>query len=129
MSAGIIMPTVLTVTLAGAQTARAAAASIAAPFNGKIVSVSAAAGTAPVGADMLIDVNVGGTSVFDVDADRVTIADGAQTDVADATGAAADTDFAQGALITVDVDQVGSGTAGSDVTVCIVIDADTNPTD
>lgn len=86
----------------------------------RILSVELVAGTAPVGADLIVDVNVEGTSQFTA-ASRPRIVAG-QT-----AGSAVPADnpgdqalVAPGEDFTVDVDQVGSGTAGSDLTVSVV---------
>ena len=69
--------------------------------------------TAPTGAAILVDINRSGTSIF---ATRLTIAingnedNGAYAFVANVTGAVGD-------VFTMDIDQVGSGTAGADLTV------------
>lgn len=123
------MPTVITAQVDGAIATGAAQVTIAAPFAGKVADVSAAVGTAPTDADMVLDVNVGGTSVYAAAGDQPTIAATEQAGTAAPTAAAAVVDFAEGDLITIDVDQVGSTVAGSDLTVCIVLDADLNPTD
>lgn len=78
--------------------------------------VQVSVGTAPTGAALIVDVNVNGTSVFTDPADRPTVAAGANRATADAGQAA----FAPGAYLTVDVDQVGSTVAGSDLRVSVV---------
>ena len=88
-----------------------------APARVRIDEVRCHVGTAPVGATILVDVNDDGTTVFTTQGHRPTIADGAN----DATSGAADggTSVAKNSVITIDVDQVGSGTAGSDLTVFV----------
>lgn len=84
-----------------------------------IVSVTAGVGTAPTGATLIVDVNNNGTSVWNVTtANRPTIAISGFT----ATGGALDdTTLAAGEYLTVDIDQVGSTVAGSDLVVNIVL--------
>lgn len=80
-----------------------------------LTGVRLAVGTAPVGAAILVDVNKGGTTIFTTQGNRPTIADGATSG---GPGTAPNvTAVAAGDLLTIDVDQVGSGTAGSDLTV------------
>ncbi len=82
-----------------------------------ITKVFLAANTAPVGAAIIADVNKGGTTLFTNQAHRPQIADGQNT------GFTTDIDVAEwgdGTYLTVDIDQVGSGTAGSNLTVHIV---------
>lgn len=108
----------------------------AAPFPVELVSVSLAAGTAPAGADLIIDVNKNGTTVFTTQANRPKIVDGQTVGNADIKPAlTAGTNyiytpypsakplgvFAKGDKITVDVDQVGSGTAGSNLGIVLVL--------
>jgi hypothetical protein len=72
--------------------------------------------TAPLGADGLVDINKNGTSLFTTQENRPKILDGQQ----DASTTAPDiTTFVSGDYITVDVDQVGSSVAGSDMTVVL----------
>ncbi len=83
-----------------------------------IQAVRASVGTAPTGQDLIVDVDVDGTTIFTTQANRPTIADGTNT-----SGKVTDADVValpDGHYLTVDVDQVGSGTAGADLTVTIV---------
>lgn len=98
--------------LAGAQTATTDVAGFVAPAKMKLVGVRAKALTGNTGADLLIDIHNGGTTIFTTQSNRVTIADGATE------GAAGTIELPvldEGDVITVDVDQVGSTVAGSDV--------------
>lgn len=82
-----------------------------------ILSVRASVGTAPTGQSLIVDVNVNGTTIFTTQANRPTIAAAGNT-----SGKVTNMDvttIADGSYFTVDVDQVGSGTAGSDLTVQI----------
>jgi hypothetical protein len=81
-----------------------------------IVKVRASVGTAPTGAAVIVDVNKNGTTIFTTQANRPTIAaaGNASSDaVPDITAVAA------GDYITVDVDQIGSTVAGSDL--CVIL--------
>lgn len=72
--------------------------------------------TAPTGQAIIADVHKGGTTIFTNQAHRLNI------DAAANTGTTADIDvatLADGDQITVDIDQVGSGTAGSSLVVMI----------
>jgi hypothetical protein len=80
-----------------------------------IVSLRASVGTAPAGSSIIIDVNVNGTTIFTTQANRPTIAVGSFT-----SGKITNMDVATvpiGGYLTVDIDQVGSTTAGSDLTL------------
>ncbi len=76
-----------------------------------------AANTAPVGAAIIVDVNKGGTTIFTTQSNRPQIADGANTGNTTTFNV---TTWADGEYLTVDIDQIGSGTAGSNLTVHII---------
>jgi hypothetical protein len=112
----IIPSSVVTLQREGTLTAAAGLASFRAPFAGKVTGVTVAVLTAPVGASLIVDVNKGGTTLYTTQANRPTIAAGTSS----ATASLPDvTEFAAGDVITVDVDQIGSGTAGAGLTVAI----------
>lgn len=79
--------------------------------------------TAPVDSDMIADVNIAATSLWDAtQANRPTIADGDTF----ATGTDFDTaTIEDGDVLTLDVDQIGSGTAGGQVTLILEGTAET----
>jgi hypothetical protein len=87
-----------------------------APCDGKIVKVTGAVVSAPAGSSAILDVNIGGTTIFTTQANRPTVAAGATSAT---TGVAQVVEFSAGDVITVDVDQVGSGTAGTGFMVAI----------
>lgn len=77
-----------------------------------------AAGTAPTGADLVVDVNKNGATIFSTQANRPRVAaggNGGALAVPDVTS------IADGDYLTVDIDAVGSGVAGADVTVGVVM--------
>lgn len=81
-----------------------------------IHGVLVTAGTAPTGASLILDVNKNGTTIFTTQANRPTIADGSTSSslaIPDVTAVATND------KITVDIDQVGSSVAGSDLVVVI----------
>jgi len=79
-------------------------------------NVRASVATAPVGSDIIIDVNKNGESVFTTQSNRPKIYAG-QVLVSHSTPDV--TEFVEGDYITVDVDAVGSLNPGSDLTVQI----------
>ena len=82
-----------------------------------ITSVRASVGTAPTGAALLVDVNKNGTTLFTTQSNRPSVAISGNT----ATAAAVQvTSWAAGEYLTVDVDQIGSTVAGSDLVVTVV---------
>jgi hypothetical protein len=89
------------------------------PTAGTLTAVKATVTTAPVGSDLIIDINEAGTSVLST---KLSIDDGEKTSETAATppvisGSA----LADDAEITIDIDQVGSGTAGAGLKVILYI--------
>ena len=84
-----------------------------------IEQVRASVGTAPTGSTLIVDVNKNGTTIFTTQGRRPAIAISEFT--ATPSAAIEVTSLAQGDYLTVDVDQVGSTIAGSDLTVTIVL--------
>ena len=81
-----------------------------------IGTVRVSAGTGPVGQALIVDVHKNGTTIFSTQANRPKIADGQVT----GTAPAPDTPvWGIGEYLTVDVDQVGTTTPGSNLTVTI----------
>lgn len=104
--------------IAGVQTTGTNKAMALMPVAGTIVGIRAYALTPPTGATLILDVNKNGTTLFTTQANRPTIAiagNASSLTLPDVTAVAA------GDRITVDVDQIGSGTAGSDVMVAVTI--------
>lgn len=93
------------------------------PFAGSIISVTASVLSAPAGSSVILDVNKNGTTIYGTQANRPTIAAAA---VSATAGVNSVKTFAAGDVITVDVDQVGSGTAGTGFTVAIAYDGRKN---
>ncbi len=83
------------------------------PSSATVTRVRASASQAPVGASIIVDVNLNGTTIFTTQANRPTIAAGDNTDtsIPDVTSVVA------GDYLTIDIDQVGSTTPGSNLTV------------
>jgi hypothetical protein len=91
------------------------------PIDGSytVVGTRLTAGTAPTGADLIIDVNKNGTSIYTTQANRPTITAGQN---AGGPGATPDvTALIAGDYLTVDIDQIGSTVAGSDLTVTVMV--------
>lgn len=103
-----------------------------APRAQKLYRVFAQVGTAPAGASILLDVHrvaaggattAAGTTVFTDQARRPAIAAGttASSMTSTTVGVPQVTDLAAGDILRVEIDQVGSGTAGSDLVVQFVL--------
>ncbi len=105
---------------AGTQTAAAKKHQWIAPVAGTIVGVRARLDTAPTGAAAIYDLNINGVTAYTTQANRPTVAiaaNDATTTLPDVVAVAA------GDRISVDCDQIGSGTAGSDLTFSVAIKA------
>lgn len=85
-----------------------------APWDCTVANVTATVGTAPAGADLIVDVNKNGTTIFTTQANRPTIAAGTQDDLSSTPDVVS---IAEGNVLTIDIDQVGSSTAGADLIV------------
>src|SRR6266508_3132996 len=81
-----------------------------------LVLVRASVGSAPTGSAVIVDVNKNAVTIFTTQANRPTIPAAGVTDLADAIDL---TSMAAGDYLTVDIDQAGSTTPGSDLTVQI----------
>lgn len=86
-------------------------------INCEIVSVVARVSTAPTGAAVIVDLNRNGTTVFTNQANRPAIADGSKSSIV-VTSMDVVT-LAPGDYLTVDIDQIGSTIAGSDLVVAV----------
>lgn len=102
--------------LSGVMTTRTGLQGLPLGTSYRLVEVRARINTAPTGLALVVDVNKNGTTIYGTQANRPTIAIGGNA----ATGGTASvTTFAAGDVLTVDVDQVGSTVAGSDLVVAI----------
>lgn len=84
-----------------------------------ISGVRASVGTAPAGASIIIDISKNGTTIFTTQANRPTIA--AATNTSGNVTTMDVTTVAAGEYLTVDIDQIGSTTAGADLTVQVEV--------
>lgn len=81
-----------------------------------VESIHAYVNTAPTGASLIVDVQKNGTTLFTTQGNRPTIAAGSNS----STNTMPDvTTFAANDILSVNVDQIGSTVAGSDLTVVI----------
>ena len=86
------------------------------PFAGKISYVTAALITAPAGASAIIDLNKNGTTMYTTQGNRPTIAAGSTYVTATLPDVLT---WAAGDVLQLEVDQKGSSTAGSDLSVVV----------
>jgi hypothetical protein len=101
---------------AGAQTVKTGVSKVPLLGSGTIVAVKGYLNTAPTGATFIVDVNKNGTTIFGTQANRPTWSISAN---AATVGALSVTTFAANDVLSVDVDQIGSTVAGSDLTVVV----------
>ncbi len=87
------------------------------PAAATLVGIRMACNTAPVGENLICDVHKNGTTIFTTQGNRPTIIDGAYATAASAVPDV--TAVAAGDYLTVDIDNIGSGTAGSDLTLTV----------
>ncbi len=100
----------------GALITQTGVAQVPVPATATIGDITARVATQPTGASIKVDVNKNGTTVFTTQANRPTIA--VSTNVS--SQAVPDvTSLVAGDYLTVDVDQIGSTIAGSDLVVVI----------
>lgn len=110
---------------AGAVSVATGALRYSIPGGCTILGATARITTAPVGAAMLIDINKNGTTIYTTQSGRLSIADGANVSTATGSGTSGENQshevltLADGDYITFDIDQVGSGTAGSNLVICL----------
>lgn len=87
------------------------------PVVATLIGVSITVGTAPVGADVIVDLNLDGTTIFTDQANRPRILSGqtvsGETTLLDVTA------VAKGQYLTADIDQIGSTVPGADLTVTV----------
>lgn len=89
------------------------------PVGMALTGISAGVVTAPTGADLIVDVNDGGTTIMTTNKLRIDAGE-SSTHTAATAPALTDTALAKGALITIDVDQIGSTVAGAGLKVYLV---------
>jgi len=93
------------------------APTILSPCTLTITKVKLVVKTAPTGQAIIVDVNKNGTTIFTTQANRPQIAAGNTTGD---SGTPDVTALAETDKLTIDIDQVGSGTSGADLTVEVV---------
>lgn len=88
------------------------------PFAMTLTAVRASVATAPVGSTLIVDINEAGTSVLST---KLSIDASEETSETAATAAViSDSALADDAEMTIDIDQVGSSTAGAGLKVFLI---------
>jgi hypothetical protein len=83
-----------------------------------IVKIRGYARTAPTGADLIFDINKNGSTIWSSQGNRLKILAGENSGSQTTFNTAV---LAEGDVVDLDCDQIGSGTAGSDVTVLVSV--------
>jgi hypothetical protein len=95
-----------------------AVVTFAMPYAFTLTGVKASVTTAPVGSTMLIDINEAGTTILST---KLMIDASEKISATAATAAViSDTALADNALITIDIDQIGSSTAGAGLKIYLI---------
>lgn len=110
-------PQMFTWSMSGTLSVAAGGLGFRAPIALEIQHARLSVSTAPTGADLIVDINKNGTTMFTTQANRPRIAAGAYTE--SATTAPDVVSVAAGDRLTVDIDQVGSTVAGSNLVVVL----------
>jgi hypothetical protein len=84
------------------------------PYSGTILKAYADAQTAPLGADIIFDLNINGVTIWSTQSNRLKIVDGQTSGSQTAFDTTA---LVEGDILSIDVDQKGSNTAGRDIRV------------
>jgi hypothetical protein len=87
--------------------------------NYEFVSVEVNVGTASAGAAVLVDINKNGTTIYSTQGNRPSVSAGATRATNSGRNTPNTTTFGAGDVITVDVDQTGTTTPGSNLGVVI----------
>lgn len=88
------------------------------PYAFTVTAVRASVTTAPAGSTITVDINESGTSILST---KLTIDAGEKTSTTAATAAViSDSSLADDAEMTIDIDQVGSSTAGAGLKVTLI---------
>jgi hypothetical protein len=115
MSTAVLAPTTITMNIAGVLTT-SSLVTMRMPFAGKITGATVAVTGAPAGSALTAGLLVGALS-----AATFSIAIAGTSAAGTLSGTAANTTFAEGDLVHLDVLTVGSGTAGSNITVAFTV--------
>ena len=87
------------------------------PYAFTLTAVRASVTTAPVGSVITVDINESGTSILST---KITIAAGSKTSVGGTAPVISDSALADDAEITIDIDTIGSSTAGTGLKVTLI---------
>ena len=87
------------------------------PYAFTLTAVRASVNTAPVGSTLTVDINEAGSTILST---KLTIAIGSTTSVGGTAPVISDSSLADDAIIGIDIDQIGSSTAGAGLKVTLI---------
>jgi hypothetical protein len=87
------------------------------PYGYTLTAVRASVTTAPTGAEIIVDINESGTTILST---KLTINAGEKTSTTATPAVISDSSLADDAEMTIDIDQIGSGTAGAGLKVYLI---------
>jgi hypothetical protein len=122
LSTGSVVPAVIGIACSDETTALAtgtAKATFRMPYAMTLTGVRASVGTAPVGSTLIVDINEGGSTIMTSNKLSIDASEKTSTTAATAAGIT-DSALANDAEITIDIDQVGSSTAGAGLKVWLI---------
>lgn len=112
--ASAIRPTFAWAVTGSLVTGASAAPYLVATHSLTIEKAYASIKTAPTGSSIIIDINKNGSTIWSTQANRLTVAAGATSGTQTIFNT---TSLSDGDVLRVDLDQVGSSTSGSDLTI------------
>ncbi len=122
LSTGTVIPVTIGIACSDESTALTtgtAKATFRMPHAMTLTAVRASVGTAPTGSTIIVDINEGGSTIMTTN--KLSIDASEKTSTTAATAASlTDTSLADDAEITIDIDQIGSSTAGAGLKVWLI---------
>ena len=122
LSTGSVVPVTIGIACSDESTALTigtAKATFRMPHAMTLTSVRASVGTAPAGSTIIVDINEGGSTIMTTNKLSIDASEKTSTTAATAAGIT-DSALADDAEITIDIDQIGSGTAGAGLKVWLI---------
>lgn len=122
LSTGTVIPVTIGIACSDETTALTtgtAKATFRMPHAMTLTAVRASVGTAPTGSTIIVDINEGGSTIMTTNKLSIDASEKTSTTAATAAGIT-DASLADDAEITIDIDQVGSSTAGAGLKVWLI---------
>ena len=122
LSTGTVIPVTIGIACSDESTALTtgtAKATFRMPHAMTLTAVRASVGTAPVGSTIIVDINEGGSTIMTTNKLSIDASEKTSTTAATAAGIT-DSALADDAEITIDIDQIGSSTAGAGLKVWLI---------